>query len=178
MWGDLMQLRSVLIFPRLDNPNLIHDFRREYDDLVDHIRPHIQLVFPFKSDSSDDNLISAVSNASQPFSPMKAKLGNAYAVSSAKTVEVEVLLAKPEIIKLHDNLYSQSEFTEFLNHQIVYRPHITIARNVIADQAEEIVNKYNGQKINSQLDISSVSIERILDNGDSDELYEYDLSSM
>lgn len=135
-------------------------------------------MFPFKSDTSDDNLITAVSNASQPFGPMRAKLGNAYAVSSAKTVEVEVLLAKPEIIKLHDNLYSQSEFSDFLNQQILYRPHITIARNVIADGAEEIINKYNGKKINPKLDINYVSIESILNNGDSDELYKYDLSSM
>ncbi len=45
-------LRSVLISPNLRQMTDINKIRRCYDNLYQHIAPHISLVFPFDNDSA------------------------------------------------------------------------------------------------------------------------------
>ncbi len=165
------------MFPKLDDSKTISDYRTRYDDLVEHIRPHVQLVFPFESEMSDQRIGNAVAKVIERVRQMKAVLGDAYTIPSARTVEVEVLLVKQEIIDLHDALYKEPEFAKFLNKQIPYRPHVTIARNVTDSEAKQIVKKYNAEGNRQEMIIDSVSIERILENGDSDEFFNHELGS-
>lgn len=51
-----MALRTVMIFPKFDNIELIDDIRKQYDPLADVIRPHITIVFPFDMDITNEEL--------------------------------------------------------------------------------------------------------------------------
>ncbi len=52
-----MALRTVMIFPKFDNIELIDDIRKQYDPLADVIRPHITIVFPFDMDVTNEELL-------------------------------------------------------------------------------------------------------------------------
>ena len=45
-----MSERTIMIFPKFSNMEIIDRIRRNYDPLADLVRPHITLVFPFHSD--------------------------------------------------------------------------------------------------------------------------------
>ena len=42
-----MSERTIMIFPKFSNMEIIDRIRRNYDPLADLVRPHITLVFPF-----------------------------------------------------------------------------------------------------------------------------------
>ena len=48
--------RDILIFPKLDNINLLQNIRKIYDRLNTLVPPHITLVFPFTDNISNENL--------------------------------------------------------------------------------------------------------------------------
>lgn len=41
--------RTIMIFPQFENQNIINEIRGKYDPLVNHVSPHITLVFTFES---------------------------------------------------------------------------------------------------------------------------------
>ena len=42
--------RTIMIFPKFSNQEIIDEIRKKYDPLYNLVKPHITLVFPFKSD--------------------------------------------------------------------------------------------------------------------------------
>ena len=58
-----MSERTIMIFPKFSNMEIIDRMRRNYDPLADLVRPHITLVFPFHSDIADAELGSHIENA-------------------------------------------------------------------------------------------------------------------
>jgi len=44
-----MKKRTIMIFPQFENLNVINEIREKYDPLVNHVSPHITLVFTFES---------------------------------------------------------------------------------------------------------------------------------
>lgn len=44
-----MLQRCIMIFPEFKNIEEIEKIRRKHDPLVNHVKPHITLVFPFNS---------------------------------------------------------------------------------------------------------------------------------
>ena len=51
-----MKERTIMIFPQFDNIERIDGIRRKYDPLSNLVRPHITLVFPFKSEITTEAL--------------------------------------------------------------------------------------------------------------------------
>ena len=49
-----MKERTIMIFPKFDNIELIDRIRIDYDPLAHLVQPHITLVFPFESDLTDE----------------------------------------------------------------------------------------------------------------------------
>lgn len=41
--------RTIMIFPKFENINIINEIRKKYDPLANHVSPHITLVFTFES---------------------------------------------------------------------------------------------------------------------------------
>lgn len=51
-----MRIRTIMIFPRFNNIEIINDIRKQYDPLANLVLPHITLVFPFNDKMSDNEL--------------------------------------------------------------------------------------------------------------------------
>ncbi len=45
-----MKERTIMIFPKFDNLDIINSIRDKYDPLAKLVPPHLTLVFPFKSE--------------------------------------------------------------------------------------------------------------------------------
>ena len=63
--------RDILIFPKFDNIDIINKVRNNYDRLANLINPHITLVFPFKDEISNDELITKLSSLLKDLPPFK-----------------------------------------------------------------------------------------------------------
>ena len=69
-----MSERTIMIFPKFSNMEIIDRIRRNYDPLADLVRPHITLVFPFHSDITDAELGSHIENAISGIPPFSLQL--------------------------------------------------------------------------------------------------------
>ena len=69
-----MILRTIMIFPKFDNMEIINHIRKEYDPLADLVRPHITLVFPFESSMTNDNLAQILENRLDCVKPFSLKM--------------------------------------------------------------------------------------------------------
>ena len=49
-------MRDILLFPNIDNINIIQKIRFKYDKLAQKISPHITIVFPFEDDITNEEL--------------------------------------------------------------------------------------------------------------------------
>lgn len=49
-----MSLRTIMIFPDLENMEVIDNVREKYDPLAKYVRPHITIVFPFEDEMSNE----------------------------------------------------------------------------------------------------------------------------
>lgn len=67
-------LRSVLIFPQLNDRFTINRIRQRYDDLYEHIAPHISLVFPFDNELTDETIIQVVTDIIKKQQQFKLRL--------------------------------------------------------------------------------------------------------
>ena len=73
-----MRERTIMIFPKFNNMEIIDSIRKKYDPLADLVRPHITLVFPFQSDITDAKLGSHIENAIAGISPFSLHLAGIF----------------------------------------------------------------------------------------------------
>ena len=166
-------MRSILIFPEMYNINEIQTIRKQYNPLAENIRPNISLVFPFKSDMPDTALIqrlNAILQEKRSFPTTFDRLGsddNGY-------LWLEADYGKDNFIKLHDQLYEDKLLRPFLRTDIPYVPHITLGK-VNSENLPNIIGTLNLQKLSFSTFIDTISIEKILPNNNSDEIYQLNL---
>ena len=160
-------IRSILIFPQISSLANVQHVRSLYDPLATHIRPHISLIFPFRSELSNQNIISAIKSSVRFIKPFKTtfnKLGH----DNNGYIWLEATQGKDQLINLHDELYQHKYFSSFLRKDIPYAPHITLGK-VREEKVEEILNTIQLTNIQFVTKIESISVEKILPNDDSDE---------
>ena len=61
-WNENMSLRTIMIFPKFDNIDIIDEIREKYDPLAKLVRPHITIVFPFEMEITNDELSIIIEN--------------------------------------------------------------------------------------------------------------------
>lgn len=162
-----MGLRSVLLFPQVNMP-LIHDVRRQYDALAEHIPPHISLVFPFESDTSDETVCQVVTDALQHVSSFDITLNQVAGDPDNGYVWLVVDQGSDEITALHDTLYQSPIFMNHLRQDIPYKPHMTIAQGISAEKAYRLMAELPQKSLTYTTRIEVVSVEHILNNDDSE----------
>ncbi|MGN0180868.1 MAG: 2'-5' RNA ligase family protein [Candidatus Ornithomonoglobus sp.] len=113
-----MKERTIMIFPKFDNTEKIDEIRSKYDPLSDLVRPHITLVFPFKSETSTERLSEQIKNAVKGISPFEIKL-TGFSTEQSKFGNYLFLNVKngaEHLKKLNQNLYGDKQ-------RFTYNPH-------------------------------------------------------
>lgn len=172
--GIKVQERTIMIFPQFNNQEIINEIRKKYDPLYNLVRPHITLVFPFKSSMSDVILSQKLEECLketvsfplilQGISRHKDIYGN--------YIFLNVKKGSQEIIKIHNSLYLNI-FGERCCQPFV--PHMTIGNLDSADKMEQAYDSVKDMDICFATMIEKVSVELIGDNGKSNIIIEKNL---
>lgn len=158
-------MRSILIFPEIYNLDSIQATRAKYDSEYQHINPHISLVFPFDSNVSDSTLIQLVSPIIQNTKSFPITF-NKLGFDDHGYIWLEAAYGQDKCREIHDKLYATTTLLPFLNSDIPYTPHLTIAHVPISQQAD-VLSRLDPKKLEFSTYIDEISIETIADDLDS-----------
>ena len=170
-----MSERTIMIFPKFSNMEIIDRIRRNYDPLADLVRPHITLVFPFHSDIADAELGSHIENAISGIRPFSLQLAGTFKQEDAfgNYLFLDVKEGKKQLIQLHDRLYSRA--LSSFSPEIPYSPHMTLGnlenRNALHAAYEAV--KSISESFSTVAD--TISVEKIGKQGESIILMEKNL---
>jgi 2'-5' RNA ligase len=123
--------RCIMVFPKFDNMEIIDSIRDKYDPLAHHVRPHITLVFPFRSDISTEELKTHMEFVLSGLKPFKITLQGITPVKSfGNYLFLEITEGKDEIVEIHERLYTG--LLESIHPQWMkvggYHPHMTVGK--------------------------------------------------
>lgn len=159
-----------MIFPKLDNVQIIDKLRQKYDPLASHVKPHITLVFPFDSDIETNELKEHISNVLSKTTPFVVVLNGITPTNAfGRYLFLNIQEGDNEIIELHKKLYTgilQSYYPEWLKYKH-FLPHMTLGN---FDNDEDFVlgiNETRNIKDSFKTTVSEVTVEIIDENEDS-----------
>lgn len=162
--------RCIMIFPEFSNISVIDEIRNKYDPLARHVRPHITLVFPFRSDIGSDELKQHIQNALSSVQPFRVTLkGITPAKSFGNYLFLDVVHGREEIVDIHKRLYTgllECHFPQWLS-KGSYTPHITVGK--IDDEESYRATIADVQDIQDTFTalVEKISVEIIDENEDS-----------
>ncbi len=162
--------RCIMIFPELSNMSIIDEIRDKYDPLAHHVRPHITLVFPFKSDISTDELRSHLERALYKVKSFEMTLQGITPVKSfGNYLFLGITDGTEEIVDIHKYLYS--DLLEEIHPQWLknagYHPHMTVGKidnEEVYKSAIEVVKDIDAE---FRATVKRISVEIIDENEDS-----------
>lgn len=135
--------RGIIWFPAFPVSSNIESFRSEHDPLAAKIPAHLTLVFPFPCTLTATQIASHTRRIVAKWPPLPVVFRDVEGLLD----EFVLLMARERaeaLTALHDELYT-GVLRNFLRREIVYNPHITIARArsreffpVILQQAETL----------------------------------------
>lgn len=163
--------RSILIFPEFDNIERVQKIRQDYDSLYMHIRPHISLIFPFESTLQNNLIFDVLCEICQNISPFSINISKVSGDYENGYVWLEVGKNEINIRKLHRKLYDNDLFSSYELKNKKYIPHITIAQGLRPEKAFSLSKELNKRDINITAKVKSISVEEVLANGDSKEIF-------
>ena len=170
-------LKSILIFPNFDNIKKIQSIREKYDSLYTNIRPHITLIFPFESELNEKDILKNIKKTlvntkefSASFQQVSGDFKNGY-------VWLEADEGREDFIQIHDVLYQNELFKPYQRKDIPYIPHITIGQSLSQSEATWLAKDIGKNIGEFKTIINKVSVERILDNNNSEEIAQIDLKT-
>lgn len=161
-----MTERTIMVFPQFNNQKIIDEIRAKYDPLYHLVKPHITLVFPFKSDMSDAELrlkLDESLKTSHPF-PIVLQGVSRHKDQYGNYIFLNVMKGSKELIKLHNDLYLHIFGNRYDGFFI---PHMTVGNLDSAEQMEEAYNCIKGIDDRFETIIDKVSVEMIGEHGES-----------
>lgn len=168
----LMKERTIMIFPRFENIDIIDEIRRKYDPLSNLVRPHITLVFPFKSEVTTEALSDQIKKAVKGISPFEIELGG-FSTQQDKFgnyLFLNVKRGEKYLKQLNYNLYDGKSLFS-------YCPHMTVGKFDTIDQLESAYNDVKDCTDSFTTVVDTVSVEEIGEHGESIIEIEIDLGS-
>ena len=99
-----------MIFPEFGNMKYIDGLREKYDPLVNKVRPHITLVFPFESGFSAYEISEILNSRLNKITPFEIKLQGLSA--SGKWLFLNLTDGIDVLTKIHNILYT-NEFAGY-----------------------------------------------------------------
>ena len=118
--------RSIIIFPQFSNLDRIQTIRDKYDPLAQLIKPHITLVFPFRSSYSFEEMKDHVQHSLSGLHTFPLVMHNITG-SQDEYLFLNVKQGNDDLIRIHDLLYA-GLFSDSWSRRITYQPHITVGR--------------------------------------------------
>ncbi|MDJ1476267.1 2'-5' RNA ligase family protein [Bacillus sp. LS15-K4] len=158
-------MRTILVFLNNMSIDKIENIRQKHDPLFGFIPPHITIVFPFKSNISNDELKSHILNLSNGVGKIEIEFANRI-TSVGNYLFLEVEGGRKQIEELHDMLYT-GPLVQFLKEDIPYIPHVTVGRKESAELTAEVAKDIHGFPEKLQCVVDRISVERIGENGES-----------
>ena len=156
--GRVYLLRTILIFPQLNNIEIIDEIRNRYDPLAKLIRPHITLVFPFESEITNDELDAELTRCVEHIAPFELEL-RGFSKTNDHYLFMNIDKGKDMVKSIHNNLYS-NYFNKY-DSGLSYIPHMTVGKlNSVQelDEAYEYVSKIDSR---FKTIVSKISVEMI-----------------
>lgn len=153
----------------------IDNIRNKYDPLAKLVRPHITLVFPFKSQISNEELIQILNTRLMSIKSFELKLGGISKQEDAlgNHLFLDVLQGMEELCYIHKILYD-NELKEF-DLGLPYLPHMTIGKLPTAQLLENAFNDIKSMDNTFRTIVNKVSVEMIGDNEESIIVFEKEL---
>ena len=156
--------RSILIFPKFYNINVIQDIRKKYDRLYGLIEPHITLAFPFQDNISDNLLRKNMKEILNNTKSFKAIFKGIY-LSDDNNIFLNCIEGKEKIIQIHDKIYEEILPSHYKKEK-EYIPHITLGQGENIEMLKGFNEKF--ETIVDEIDIEfidkdekSIIIDRI-----------------
>lgn len=165
-----MKERCIMIFPKFKNMDIIHQIRRKYDPLANHVSPHITLVFPFKSEIRSNELKNYLESVLSTVNPFQITLKGITPVKSfGNHLFLNIKNGADEIAEIHRRLYTgilESYLPPWLK-EGNYLPHMTVGKIEKEEEykkaiieTKDIINVFT-------CNVNKISVEIIAENKDS-----------
>lgn len=162
-----MNLRTIMIFPEFENMEIIDNIRNQYDPFAKLVRPHITLIFPFKSQMNNEELTRILNIRLMSVKSFELKLGGISKQENVfgKYLFLDVLQGTEELCSIHQILYD-NEFKKF-DLGLPYLPHMTIGKLSTTQLLENAFNDIKSMNNTFSTIVNKVSVEMIGDNEES-----------
>lgn len=169
-----MQERTIMIFPQLSNQEVIDGIRKKYDPLYHLIRPHITLVYPFKSNMPDMILSQKLEECLKETVSFSLVLQgiSKHIDTYGNYIFLNIKTGSQKIMEIHNSLYLHI-FGERCHQPFI--PHMTIGNLDSADKMERAYDSVKDMDIRFATIIEKVSVEMIGNNGESNIIIEKNL---
>lgn len=159
--------RTILIFPQIENAEIIDELRDRYDPLAPLIRPHITLAFPFETDWSADRVQGILTDVARDVAPFELRLSGLSRQSDAFGHWLFLNLSDETgaLSLLHRRLYADG--LRAFRPAAAFVPHMTLGRFETAEAMERAWAAERSRELNFETRIDSIAVERIGARGES-----------
>jgi 2'-5' RNA ligase len=174
--GGTMNTRTIMIFPELENINIINDIRKKYDPLADVLLPHITLVFPFDSTLNNNELTLYLEECLRDIHPFKVEL-NGFSKQQNKFgnyLMIDVVKGIDVIKIIHDRLY-RDQLKPF-EPDYDYVPHMTVGRVSSMELLDKAFAEVDGCNYKFRTEVNKITVEMIGEHEESIIIIEHELN--
>jgi 2'-5' RNA ligase len=169
-----MLRRTIMIFPRFDNIEVIDQIRKQYDPLTGLVKPHITVVFPFSLEwdrSSIERKMKEALNHFKPFSLLMTGISKEIS-NRGCYLFLNISQGKEKIQQisrlLYENLFGQGQ-------AILVEPHMTIGKFGNPDELALVYDHVISMTDVFSTIVDCISVEIIGENDESIIEIEYHL---
>lgn len=149
--------RTIVVYPRFDNGELLHEVRERFDPRAQIVAPHITLVYPFVTELSDASIIQVIEETVRTSAPFRVLFRDITGFAE-RFLLLNVKAGNDRIVLLHDKLYHSALQTAF-NPRYTFFPHMVIGSvrpEAMSSSLEALVR----HKYDLIGDVSSIVLER------------------
>ncbi|MGN0598947.1 MAG: 2'-5' RNA ligase family protein [Oscillospiraceae bacterium] len=162
-----MSTRTIMIFPNIDNMEVIDNIRERFDPLAKIVRPHITIVFPFDIEISNDELSHILDTRLDGIEPFEIELQGFSKCEDrfGNYLFLNVIKGAGYISDIHDVLY-RNEFM-FCDLGLQYIPHMTVGKLSNVEELNRAYEDIKDIKCRFMSVIDKISVEMIGENEES-----------
>ena len=150
-----------MIFPEFDNIEIINSIRKKYDPLAELVKPHVTLVFPFRSELTAQQINESLQCSVHDIRQFELKLSTAGKESMpyGHYIYINVITGREELTSLHKRLYNHLPCTSF--YKEIYTPHMTLGRFDNEAECIQVYEKLKNMNEIFQTIVKKISVEII-----------------
>ncbi len=173
--------RTIMIFPKFENINIINKIRKKYDPLANHVSPHITLVFTFESSLTSIEIKEHLTEVLDGTRHFRLTLQGMVKIDNplGMYLFLDIKQGNEQIKELSKKLYTgilQNHKPDWLSEK-TFMPHMTIGSFTSKEDLNIAFKDTELIKENFTTIVDKISVEIIDENEDSIIEVEVDLSN-